>query len=77
MRVSQVRTSDRASKRPSWACTLSQVFWTMSCASSVLRDQAIDHAEEVAAVLFDERTEGVDVAILRSGDYRRVALGHA
>jgi hypothetical protein len=28
-------------------------------------------------VLFDERTEGVDVAIARSGDYRSVALLHA
>ena len=39
--------------------------------------QAIDHAEEVAAVLFNERTKRVNVAISRFGDYRGVALGHA
>jgi hypothetical protein len=39
--------------------------------------QAVDHAEEVAAVLFDEHTKRVDVAVTRSGDYRGIALVHA
>src|SRR5215203_5333330 len=39
--------------------------------------QTVDDAEEVAAVQIDERTKGVDVAVARSGDYRRVTLGHA
>src|SRR5215204_785275 len=39
--------------------------------------QTVDDAEEVAAVQIDQRTKGLDVAVARSGDYRRLTLGHA
>ena len=77
MRWSQVRTSARASKPPSWRCALQPGLLHDVLRVSGAAGHPVGDAEQVAAVPLDQRAKRLGVAVLCPGYSRPVAFVHA